>query len=66
MCNLSQGIYDKGYDSGVSAGEMKKAKEIAYRLIDKGMSCDEIAEMAEVDVNTVQEWLEELDGMLVK
>ena len=74
VCNLSQGVYNKGYDSGydsgfdsgVSAGELKKAKEMAYRLLDKGMPCGEIAEMAEVDVKTVQEWLEERDEMLVK
>ena len=58
MCNLSMGVLFKG--------EMKKAKEMAYKLIDMDMTCEEIAEMAEVDVKTVQEWLEEREGMIVK
>ena len=66
VCNLSEGVYNKGYGSGVSAGEMKKAKSTAYKLQDKGMSCEEIADAVEVDTDTVREWLAEREEMLVK
>ena len=66
MCNLSTGVYNRGYDSGISAGEMKKAKATAYRLQAKGMSCEEIADMVEVDIDTVREWLAGSEAMLIK
>ncbi len=62
MCNLSMGVLNKG----ISVGKMKKAREMAYRLRDKGMSCEEIADVAEVDIDTIQEWLAEREEMLVK
>lgn len=66
VCNLSAGVYNKGYNSGISAGEMKKAREMAYKLYDKGTSCEEIADMTEVSIDTIREWLEEREEMLVK
>ena len=66
MCNLSASVYNKGYDSGISVGEMKKAKSTAYKLQDKGMSCEEIADAVEVDTDTVREWLVEREALLVK
>lgn len=66
MCNLSEGVYNKGYDSGVSTGKMKQARTTAYKLQDKGMSCEEIADAVEVDTDTVREWLAEREEMLVK
>ena len=58
MCNLSMGVLNKG--------KMEQAKAMAYRLREKGMSCEEIAEVAEVDLDTVREWLAEREEMLVK
>ena len=66
MCNLSTGVYSKGYDSGLSAGKMAQAKETAYRLCDKVMSVEEIADMVKVSMDTLRLWLEEREGMLVK
>ena len=69
MCNLSTGVfnkaYNKGYDSGLSAGEMRKARKMAYKLHDTGMSTEEIADTAEVSIDTVNEWLAEREEMLV-
>lgn len=62
MCNLSVGVLNKG----ISVGEMKKAKATTYKLHDKGMSCEEIADMVEVDTDTVREWLAARKDMLVK
>lgn len=82
LCNLSTGLYNKGYgsgydsgygsgydlgyDSGISAGEMKKARIMAYKLQDKGMTCEEIADMVEVSIDTIQEWFAQREEMLVK
>ena len=66
LCNLSAGVYNKGYDSGISVGKMKKAKSTAYKLHDKGMPCEEIADTIEVDIDTVCDWLAEREEMLVK
>ena len=69
VCNLSTGVfnkaYNKGYDSGLSAGEMRKARKMAYKLHDTGMSTEEIADTAEVSIDTVNEWLAEREEMLV-
>ncbi len=77
VCNLSTGVfnkaydkgygsgYDSGYDSGISAGEMRKARDMAYKLHDTGMSNEEIANTAEVSIDTIQEWLAEREKMLV-
>ena len=66
MCNLSAGVYNKGYDSGISIGKMKKAKEIAYKLQDMGLPIDKISYAVKVDIDTIREWLAERGEMLVK
>lgn len=53
LCNLSTGVYNKG----ISGGEMKRARAMAYKLQDKGMVREEIADMVEVSIDTVREWL---------
>lgn len=45
---------------------MKRARETAYRLKDKGMPIDEIAEMIEIGISTIQEWLAEREELLIK
>lgn len=69
MCNLSEGIYNKGYIAGYAAGYLagmlKKAKEIAYELHDMGMADEEIAQVAEVNMETLWEWLAEREENLV-
>ena len=66
VCNLSTGVYHKGYDSGLSAGEMKKAQETAYELHDMEMPIDKIARAVKVDIDTLQEWLAKREALLVK
>ena len=58
MCNLSTGVYNRG--------KMEMAREMAYALQNKGMSLDEIADVAQVSVDTVKEWLANREEMLVK
>ena len=74
VCNLSTGVYSKGYDTGydmgydtgLSAGKIEQAREIAYRLCDKGMSVEEIADMVRVGLDALQKWLAEREKLLVK
>ena len=61
MCNLSQGVLEKGMEKGMAAGrtegEMKKAKETAFVLADRGMPVSDIAEIVKVSTKVVEEWL---------
>ncbi len=70
VCNLSTGVYrkgyDSGYDSGISEGRMEQARGTAYRLLDKGMPAEEVAEMVETGIDTLREWMEEREKAPVK
>ena len=44
----------------------EKAKEIAYELHDMGMADEDIAQVAEVSMETLHEWLAEREENLVK
>ena len=65
MCREMDEIYnegakrgrDKGIAQGMEFGEMKKAKETALTLAEKGMSAADIADIVKVSVKLVQEWL---------
>ena len=51
--------WDKGIAQGIEFGEMKKAKETALTLAEKGMSAADIADIVKVSEKLVQEWLSE-------
>ena len=53
MCNLSQGVLEKGF----TEGEMKKAKEMAFSLAEMGIPVEKIAQAAKVSAKVVEEWL---------
>lgn len=57
VCNLSTGVYNKGYNSGVCDGEMKKAKETAFELASMGLPVEKIAKAVKVSLETVEKWL---------
>ena len=65
MCREMDEIYnegakrgrDEGIAQGIEFGEMKKAKETALTLAEKGMSAADIADIVKVSVKLVQEWL---------
>lgn len=44
---------------GLVEGEMKKAKETTYELVDMGLSCDKIARAVKVNLETVKKWTAE-------
>lgn len=55
MCNELEEIYSEGIENG----ELKKAREATISLAKMGLSVDKIAQALNVNVDTVQEWLEE-------
>ena len=65
MCREMDEIYNEGAErgraqgivEGIAAGEMKKAKETALTLAERGMSVSDIADIVKVSVKLVQEWL---------
>ena len=59
VCNLSTGVYNKGYDSGISEGERKKAQETAYELLDMGIQAEQIARAVKVSMDTLRQWMAE-------
>ena len=48
---------NEGIAEGIEFGEMKKAKETAITLAERGMSVSDIADIVKVSVKLVQEWL---------
>lgn len=67
MCREMDEIYNEGAKrgkteglaEGIAAGELKKAKETALTLAERGMSVPDIADIVKVRVELVQEWLSE-------
>lgn len=57
MCREMDKIYNEGISEGIEFGEMKKAKETTLTLAKRGMSVLEIADIVNVSVKQVQEWL---------
>ena len=61
MCEVAEKIYKEGvtvgHTEGLAEGEMKKAKETAFMLADRGMSTSDIAEIIKVSSKVVEEWL---------
>ena len=60
MCEEFQELYDEGVKEGEMLGEMKKAKRSALLLSQKGTALSDIAEVLEVGIDIVQEWLSEV------
>ncbi len=71
MCNLSTGVYNKGYDtgydtgygsgydSGVEAGRMNYARETAYELQNEGMPLEKMSKVLKIDTDLLRQWLAE-------
>ena len=59
MCNELEEIYSEGIESGEKRGELRKAKETTISLAKMGLPVVKIAQAVNMDIDTVQEWLEE-------
>ena len=63
MCNELEEIYSEGIENGerrgIEKGELKKAREATISLAKMGLPVDKIAQALNINVETVEEWLEE-------
>ncbi|MDD6324881.1 MAG: Rpn family recombination-promoting nuclease/putative transposase [Lachnospiraceae bacterium] len=65
MCHEMEQIYsegiesglERGFERGMEQGEQKKARELALKLYQKGDTIEVIAELVEVPVAQLEEWL---------
>ena len=57
MCNLSQGILEKGREEGRKEGSLYTRREIACTLAKTGMSVEEISRIVKVNQKQVEEWI---------
>ena len=63
MCQELEEIYNEGVErgeqSGVQKGELKKARETTLALLEMGMSVKQIAKAVNLSVETIQNWISE-------
>ena len=57
MCKVMEDLRDESYAEGLEHGEVKKAKEMALKLNQKGTALEEIADLVGFDIATVEKWL---------
>ena len=53
MCNLSDGIYNKGIEKGIEQGSMDTLAQLIKKKLDKAIPAKEISEVLEIDLSTV-------------
>ncbi len=63
MCNLSQGIWREGIETGIeegfAQGEKNKAYKAAGNMFARGFSAEETAGIVEEDISVVRSWYQE-------
>ena len=59
MCNLNQGIWEKGIEQGFRQGEWNTKKKIAGNLRKAGMDLEEICRLVQAGREQVEKWAEE-------
>jgi predicted transposase/invertase (TIGR01784 family) len=47
---------ESGREEGKTEGELSKAREISLRLLKKGLSYEEIAEVANISIELIKQW----------
>ena len=61
MCNLSQGILERGIEEGMEQGlqqgERNAKRRTARNLAEMGMAVEQIAQAVQEPVRVVEEWL---------
>ena len=57
MCKVMEDLRDESDAEGLEYGEVKKAKEMALKLNQKGTALKEIADLVGFDIATVEKWL---------
>lgn len=57
MCEVSEKIYNEGKTEGKIEGKIEGKKETALNMKKKGYSDAIIADILEVGINVIQQWL---------
>ena len=60
MGSLGRSIFEDGLEQGIERGEKKKAMEVVHKLYTRGMSIEQISEVAGVSEKIVKEWVKEM------
>lgn len=55
---VEEGIKE-GIKEGIEQGELNKAREIAFSLVEMGLTVDQIAHAVKINVETVEKWMKE-------
>jgi len=55
MCNLSQGVLERGIVRGIEQGELKKAIEIAKKLITRNTTINDIVDLTGLPSEIIQD-----------
>ena len=63
MCEVSEKIYNEGIIEGKKEGIIEGKKETAFNMKNKGYSDAVIADILDVGINVIQQWL---SGGIVK
>ena len=53
---------EEGIKEGLDLGRMQMAQEIVLRLFQSGNSPEQIAQLTEIDVEAVKQWIEKRDS----
>ena len=63
LTSFNQKAYEEDlknqYKEGIDLGRMQMAQEIVLRLFQSGNSPEQIAQLTEIDVEAVKQWIEE-------
>jgi len=59
MCNLSQGVSQRGMEIGIEQGELKKAVEMAKKLITRHATANDIMDLTGLSLEVVRDLISE-------
>ncbi|MCD7733274.1 MAG: hypothetical protein LUH56_07545 [Oscillospiraceae bacterium] len=57
MCNLGQGVYERGIEKGRQKEREERNQDQAVKLYKKGWSLSEIAEFLDCSIEELSVWL---------
>jgi len=60
MCKALDDIYNNGLNAGINAGKQELLSQQIQKKLSKGYSAEMIADMLEVEIETVQKVIEEM------
>ena len=61
MCNLSEGVWEKGIAAGVAKGKLNQLVHVFEKLMSKGMKFDEVVNLLDITPDNAAEIKEKLN-----